>query len=111
MNCHGDPSPLNLIFTDDCMYLIDLDDLIYAPKERDLLYFSDHVHFDKFMKGYRSVVPQAELDVDLRTFYGRTWFLEEITELCGQVLCHAHTEDEYAHYLQQVDEILEDVGL
>ena len=35
------------------MYLIDLNDLVYAPKEKDLLYFSGHVHFACFMDGYR----------------------------------------------------------
>ncbi len=111
VNCHGDPSPQNLIFADERMVLIDLDDLIYAPKEADLLYFSDHPHFESFMRGYRAIVPHATLDADIRAFYGRRWFLGEMTELCVEILERPHTADEYAHYLEQVDDILEDVGL
>ena len=55
------PSPQTLIFTYARMYLIDLDDLVYAPKEKGLLYFSDHVHFACFMDGYRSLCPEMKL--------------------------------------------------
>lgn len=54
------PSSQNLIFTDDRMYLIDLNDLVYAPKEKDLLYFSGHVHFACFMDGYRPPMSRDE---------------------------------------------------
>jgi hypothetical protein len=39
------------------------------------------------------------------------WFLGEVTELCEQILFNVHTVEEYAHYLGQVDDILEDVRL
>jgi aminoglycoside phosphotransferase (APT) family kinase protein len=111
VNCHGDPNPQNVILADDRVYLVDLEEMVYAPKEQDLVYFSDHIHFASFMQGYRAIKPQAELDWELRTWYGRKWFLGDVTDYCEKILCHPHTTAEYAHYLQQLDAVLEDVGL
>jgi aminoglycoside phosphotransferase (APT) family kinase protein len=111
VNCHGDPNPANIIVADEQVYLVDLEDLVYAPKEQDLLYFSDNAHFASFMQGYRDIEPQAEVDWELRVWYGRKWFLSEVTDYCQKILCCPHTEAEYAHYLQQMDEVLQDVGL
>jgi spectinomycin phosphotransferase len=39
--CHGDPHLLNLLVDGEALWLIDWDDVVLAPRERDLLFVLD----------------------------------------------------------------------
>src|SRR5438128_2428040 len=77
VNCHGEPSPGNILSSDNGeIHLLDWDDPIFAPKEKDLLFFKDNV--EPVMRGYSMFSKDNIIDQDVLEFYGHMWNLGEI---------------------------------
>src|SRR2546425_7084153 len=91
VNCHGEPSPGNVLASDDGeVHLVDWDDPIFAPKEKDLLFFKDNV--EPVMKGYGVFSKDSIIDPVLMEFYGHLWNLGEIAYYGGKLLFENHSD-------------------
>jgi spectinomycin phosphotransferase len=91
VNCHGEPSPGNVLSSDDGeVHLLDWDDPIFAPKEKDLLFFKENVEL--VMKGYRLFSKDNIIDRDVIEFYGHLWNLGEIAYYGGKILFENHSD-------------------
>src|SRR6266568_7908218 len=85
VNCHGEPSPGNIVSSDNSeVYLLDWDDPIFAPKEKDLLFFKDNI--EPVMRGYRRFSEDPSVNRDVVEFYGHMWNLGEIADYGGRIL-------------------------
>jgi spectinomycin phosphotransferase len=75
--CHGDVHTANLLITgDDRIFLVDWDDTLLAPRERDLLFLPGNVsprEKDLFSQGYG----EPELDPLTCAYYRYFWCVED----------------------------------
>jgi spectinomycin phosphotransferase len=93
VNCHGEPSPGNVLASNSGeVYLLDWDDPIFAPKEKDLLFFKDSI--EPVMKGYSLFSKDINLDQDVMAFYGHMWNLGEIVDYGGKILFENHSDEQ-----------------
>jgi len=91
VNCHGEPSPGNVLSSNSGeVYLLDWDDPIFAPKEKDLLFFKDNI--GPVMRGYSSFSKDNNIDQDVMEFYGHMWNLGEIVDYGGKILFENHND-------------------
>jgi spectinomycin phosphotransferase len=89
--CHADAHAANLLIDDrGKLYLVDWDDLIYAPKERDLMFPGGAQGFigrsleeeqALFYQGYGLV----EVDSDALAYYRCERIIQDIWEYCEQI--------------------------
>lgn len=90
--CHGDIHAWNLLVTDsDSFYMVDWDTLIFAPKERDLMFigaglggngFSPEEEEALFYQGYG----QTRVDPIALAYYRFERIIEDTAIFCEQVL-------------------------
>lgn len=97
---HGDITGRNImISTDGTIKLLDWDEAMLAPKERDINFLYDNPHFD--LEKYRKKTDSEPLNQDLREYYGMVWSLESILENLSRL---QNYQPEYG----SKDELLED---
>jgi spectinomycin phosphotransferase len=76
--CHGDVHTANVLITDDDrIFLVDWDDTVLAPRERDLLFLPGNVRpreNELFFQGYG----ETELDPLTRAYYRYFWCIEDM---------------------------------
>ncbi|MBK9122036.1 MAG: phosphotransferase [Chloroflexi bacterium] len=106
--CHGDPTWGNILFGPE-PYLIDWDDMLYAPKERDLVFFADPNNL--VLAGYRQAGGNADLDADALMYYRALWNNEEIADFGGRLLFESHSAAQSDHDLAQLENFLIYSGL
>ena len=89
--CHSDAHPGNtLIAESGALYLVDWDNPILAPKERDLMCFGSGMSGDQpggheessFYKGYG----QVEVNLKALAYYRYERIIQDIAEFCKQLL-------------------------
>ncbi len=90
--CHGDIHAGNiLIDANDALYIVDWDTLIFAPKERDLMYIgggqfgaghTPHEEETRFYQGYG----QTQIDPIALAYYRYERIIEDIAIYCEQLL-------------------------
>ena len=91
VNCHGEPSPGNVLTSNSGeVYLLDWDDPIFAPKEKDLLFFKDNI--EPVRKGYSLFSKDNNIDQDVMDFYGHLWNLGEIADYGSKILFENHSD-------------------
>ena len=91
VNCHGEPSPGNVLVSNSGeVYLLDWDDPIFAPKEKDLLFFKDNI--EPVMKGYSLFSKDINIDQDVMELYGHMWNLGEIADYGSKILFENHSD-------------------
>jgi len=101
VNCHGEPSPGNILSSNDGeIYLLDWDDPIFAPKEKDLLFFKDNI--GPVMKGYSVFSQDTVIDQDVLEFYGHLWNLGEIAYYGGKILFENHSDEQNRIWLDNL---------
>ena len=89
--CHADIHAWNLLITDDgTLYMVDWDTLIFAPKERDLMFIggglggngrSPHEEETLFYQGYG----QTEINQTALAYYRYERIIEDIAIECEQI--------------------------
>jgi len=89
--CHGDIHAWNLLITDnDTFYMVDWDTLIFAPKERDLMFIggglggNGHTPQEEealFYQGYG----QTQIDPVALAYYRNERIIEDIAIFCEQL--------------------------
>ncbi len=91
VNCHGEPSPGNVMSSNSGgVYLLDWDDPIFAPKEKDLIFFKDNI--GPVMKGYSQFSKDYNVDQEVMEFYGHLWNLGEIDDYGSKILFENHSD-------------------
>ena len=89
--CHSDAHPGNYLITEGGeLYLVDWDNPIFAPKERDLMCFGSGMSGDQpggpeessFYKGYGHV----EVNLKALAYYRYERIIQDIAEFCKQLL-------------------------
>ncbi len=111
--CHGDPTPGNiLVGASGTPYLIDWDEMLLAPPERDLVYWEkDDVFFDNqpscpVLDGYRHIAGDLSLDPHIIGFYQRQWTVGEIAVYGQRLLFENHTAQQSEADLDNLKEEL-----
>ncbi len=108
--CHSDPTPGNiLIGKDGIPYLIDWDTPIFAPKERDLLFFSDRLK--PFMEGYCSIVGESTIDDEVKQFYAYEWNVQEVADFGSSILFGNNDDLQNKHHLERAQEFIVESGI
>lgn len=80
--CHGDPNTSNIFVTDqDKLYILDWDEVILAPRERDLMFFDEA---PAFWQGY-DPTGRYKPDLTALAYYKYEWVVQEIADFGGQV--------------------------
>jgi spectinomycin phosphotransferase len=90
--CHGDAHLANVLVDDDGkLWLLDWDEVVIAPRERDLMFVVDGVLADTpvtaeqqswFFQGYG----HHEIDGALLAYYRCDWALQDLTDFAERVL-------------------------
>src|SRR5207302_5220648 len=92
------PATYCLLITD--IHLLDWDDPIFAPKEKDLLFFNENI--EPVMKGYSVFSNDNIIDQDVLEFYGHMWNLGEIADYSGKLLFENHTDEQNQMWLDNL---------
>jgi spectinomycin phosphotransferase len=101
VNCHGEPSPANILSSNDGeIHLLDWDDPIFAPKEKDLLFFKDNI--EPVMKGYSLFSKNNIIDPAVIEFYGHMWNLGEIVDYASKILFENHSDEQNQIWLDNL---------
>ena len=88
--CHGDIHTANLLLSnDDKLYIVDWDETLLAPKERDLLFIIGSIFNDMsdgkweqlFFQGY----DETEVDLLALAYYRYDWCVEDMGEFAKDV--------------------------
>ena len=103
--CHSDIHEANLLMAEDGrIYLVDWDDPILAPKERDLMFIGGGVlgrwkepqQVDWFYQGYGS----TEIHRSAQAYYRCERIITDIAVFCERILKEEGTLDERGRFLQ-----------
>lgn len=109
VNCHGEPSPGNVMVSESGeIYLVDWDSPLFAPKEKDLLFFDK---FSWVFEGYGEISKDAEINTDARKYYTHLWNLGEIVDWARRVLFKENSDEENKHNLDKLKEFLDYSGI
>jgi len=108
--CHGDPSHGNIVITPDHQIaLIDWDNPVYGPPERDVFFIQDQ---SVAMDGYRSVIgDDYEPDETAIRFYQLHWHMQEIVEHGGRTLYTKQSEEQNEYDTRKVVSHLKGIGI
>lgn len=106
--CHGEPHNWNIMVSDAGeVFLIDWDDSLFAPKEKDLgMIKGDSVAFD----GYKHIVGECTLNQDVFTFYDMKWNISEIEDWSSRIFSKEENELQNKHYLEQLISEVDDLN-
>lgn len=108
--CHGEPSPGNIMVGEDGeVYLIDWDEPIVAPKEKDLLFFG-HTS-EPVLKGYSQHSSDTIINKNIERFYSLLWNVNEIADWGDRIFFANSSEEELKHSLSQLKDFLDYSGL
>lgn len=105
--CHSEPHAWNtMIDKKGQVYLIDWDDSLYAPKEKDLnMIKDDQIKLD----GYKSVVGEFKINQEIIHYYQMEWNISEIDAWSNSLLNEESNETQYTHYLEQFEKDLNEM--
>ena len=80
---HGDPGGNILAKSPTELYLIDWDNILLAPPERDTWFFQ---HETEFIRGYRSIFPKYQANEELSHFFTYKRYFEDLVEYFAEIL-------------------------
>jgi spectinomycin phosphotransferase len=105
--CHSEPHAWNTMIDEKGeVHLIDWDDSLFAPKEKDLnMIKDDQIKLD----GYRSVVGEFEINQEIIHYYQMEWNISEIDAWSNSLLYESSNETQYKHYLEQFEKDLKEI--
>lgn len=83
--CHTDAHGWNLMQSDHIV-LVDWEGMKLAPAEADLFMFAIKDYWDIFLKHYKNIRPEFELDQDMLSFYTLRRKLEDIWAFLESIL-------------------------
>lgn len=108
--CHTDVHGWNLMSTGQHLKLIDWEGLKLAPVEADMMSFADEPYFAEFMRIYKEMHGQYEINVEALAFYQGRRKLEDVWEFMEQLLYDTQDDKERALTLQSLRKELEEIA-
>lgn len=95
--CHGEPHRWNTMVNDKGeVFLIDWDDSIFAPKEKDLTMIKDDpVKLD----GYKSIVGDFNMNQEVIHYYDLEWNISEVDAWSSQIFYDNISDTQNKHDL------------
>ncbi len=97
--CHADMHGWNLMVDKEALYIVDWDTLIFAPKERDLMFIGAGIWVSsltaaeeesRFYKGYN----QSEINHDLLAYYRFERIIQDIGDYCEYIFLSDEGSDD-----------------
>ena len=110
--CHGDIHAGNILIANDNFYIVDWDTVIYAPKEKDLMFigagignkWNKNEEIDYFYDGYGK---EIAIDKVLIKYYRLERIIQDIYEFYNQIMHTNIEEKEYElcikYFLEQFE--------
>lgn len=108
--CHTDVHGWNLMSDGQQLKLIDWEGLKLAPVEADMMSFADEPYFAEFMRIYKEMHGQYEINVEALAFYQGRRKLEDVWEFMEQLLYDTQDDKERALTLQSLRKELEEIA-
>lgn len=106
--CHGEPHKWNTMIADTGeVFLIDWDDSLIAPKEKDLNTIKDD---EEIMKGYRSIVENSHINKEVLDYYNLEWNISEIDAWSNSLFYEDTNEIEQSNNLKELISDLEELN-
>lgn len=116
--CHGDPHLGNLVLTDDGhLALLDFDDAVLAPPERDLMFvldggvLADLAASGEQQRWFMESYGTHAVDADLLVYYRGLRLLEDTSELAAIILAPSSTEDDRDEALGHLTNVFSPTGM
>lgn len=98
--CHGEPHKWNTMVTKSHeVFLIDWDDSLYAPKEKDLNMVKDDL---LVLEGYRSVCGEFSLDPEIIEYYSLEWYISSIDAWVNSLLSEKVSDVQNKHFIEEL---------
>lgn len=97
--CHADLHGWNLMISQKNFYIVDWDTVLFAPKERDLMFINAGIWDTGLQNGkdealfYKGYGDQTAVDYELITYYRFERILQDIGEYCKVIFEAKETED------------------
>ena len=106
--CHGEPHNWNtMVDKEGEVFLIDWDDCLFAPKEKDL----NMIKGDPLkLEGYRSAVGEFEINEEVIHYYNMEWNISEIEAWSSKILYENIDGDQNQHDLELFIRVLEELN-
>lgn len=101
---HGDVTGLNIIVNNDGIKLVDWDEAMFAPKERDLNFLYDNPYFS--LEEYLQKAGKSNFDPDLKKYYGQKWALNSILGNFENLLETGSSDEDKKEYIEEIEEYL-----
>jgi len=79
---HGDAPGNILVKSPKDFYIIDWDDILLAPAERDLWFLAEK---EKFMDGYKSISPKFQMNKDVVNYYIYSRYFNDLIEYWREI--------------------------
>ena len=103
---HGDPNLAKFLIDDNgTLHLTDWGELAWAPRERDLTFFSGQ-RFESALRGYVAVVGRVRLHRVLFAFYLYRWVMQEIADFTSRIVFAPSDVAEQAHAWEELQPYL-----
>lgn len=103
--CHTDAHVWNIFLTTEGKFvLLDWDTVMYAPAERDLMFFTGKEQND-FLRGYRKIKPDVQANEMIIIYYKYEWVVQEISDYGERVFFEEINEEAKEHALEKFREL------
>lgn len=105
--CHGEPHEWNtMVSKEGEVFLIDWDDSLLAPKEKDLNMIKED---PEKMAGYKAVVGEFEINEEIIKYYNLEWNISEIDAWSNQIFHSGFNDEQSTHDLKFLKSVLEEL--
>lgn len=80
---HGDSGGNVIVLSRDDIYLIDWDEVLLSPAERDTWVLED---ISNFLEGYKKVFPDYRPDTEIKSFYILKYYFQSMAQYFAEII-------------------------
>jgi thiamine kinase-like enzyme len=104
---HGDAPGNILVKSPKDFYIVDWDDMLLAPAERDLWFL---VNKKEFMDGYKAIFPQFSINREAVKYYVYSRYFNDLVEYWAEIIGEFSLDHKRKNFLQMEKELFEKSG-
>lgn len=104
---HGDAPGNILVKASDDFYIVDWDDILLAPAERDVWFLLDKVDF---IDGYRQVKKEFKADEEAATYYLFSRYFNDLVEYWAEIFGKNNEDHKVSNFNQMRKELFSEDG-
>lgn len=104
---HGDAPGNILVKSPKDIYIIDWDDILLAPAERDMWFLQDKI---EYLEGYVSVRSNYQINKNAATYYLFSRYFNDLVEYWTEILGEKEESHKETNFQQLKKELFEDGG-